>query len=231
MGGKCTIIDDEGTPIAVVQESQMEVEYENIINFPIEGYFESVWNNLPAWSDRILPPEIQKHIMDHHSIQRRLGMLLNRHRQEIQGRFRNLKELNKFNNFKRRMEDKINAMERGESFDVFSKDEKEVIEFLVQWEEKDLYPFHMVESQIMKTVRLAYEDARKAPKRKPKPVDEEQDKKNSGTQPLNAMRYQSQVRDMIIHLWFDRDAKIITTAYPVIKHPENIRQDKLPSKH
>ena len=98
-----------------------------------------------------------------------------------------------------------------------------MIEYLLKSTKKDLFPYQMSTDQIVRVIRLAYEDAMETSKRQ---VPTKRDMVNvewcSGT----AIPYQGKAGDIVIRIWFDFDDNKISTAYPIISDPVTVKKEK-----
>lgn len=187
-----------------------------------EAYFENVKNNLPTWDlNQLLPERIQDHILSHHTLKGRIGVLLNDFTTEcaIKGEYSlNGKE------YKQVINNLISKLNNGANLNDM---EEGIATILTERDNKDHFPRNMSKRQIINAIHEAYIDARKISKRQ---FPTERDKENVDDKIRGSVMYQGKSGDMVIHFWFHFDDMEIGTAYPVFKKPKSIRQDKLKNK-
>ena len=174
----------------------------NITVVDDEYFNEDVRNNLPAWSDKLLPEGNDGygmiHIINTHTLRGRIGHLSSQFGYRLQ--YKNLSEM-------------IKTI-RSKLFDgaKLTKEEEEVATYLEGRDEKSHFPRKMSEQQIFKAIRETYQDAYKNRGRQFPPDDS-----NLGDDFISERgrgRYEGRGAGILIEFYFDFDANVITTAYP-----------------
>ena len=179
-------------------------QYMNDCDIDIWYLKESVKYNLPAWNEDILPNEILKHIFENHTLNGRIGYLLQLCEDDITAQF-----YLSYIDFVDIQLGLPKCLESGASLD---KTDEKILRLVLEKEKKDHFPRHMSEDQIKISIKAAYENARKIGGRR---IPNKRDRINAGGQDRGHILYQGKTRDVVIHFWFDFEENIITTAYPV----------------
>ena len=95
------------------------------------------------------------------------------------------------------------------------KEEDEVATYLERCCKDDLYPRGTSREQIIKMIRLAYQDAWKRQERKTQPTDIDRDRKAiPETRYKTVQKFQGECGRFIIEFYFSFTDMIIETAYP-----------------
>jgi len=204
---------------AVIVDKDTHVDL--TIQLPWENDYltENIRNNLPAWSDKLLPTRRIDHILDGHSflIPGRVNQFLGDYRDSIMKNFQ-WRESD-FNAIRKSIETKVRA---GESL---TEREGKVIDLIKLWKKDDFWPINMNKKQIIKAIREAYEYAAKISGKQFPPSDENYP--DRGPAQHGRLKYQGKTKaGLIVHFRFDFDVMEIETAYPILKDPGSIRSDK-----
>ena len=157
-----------------------------------------VRNNLPAWSEDLLPDSAFDHIITNHTLRGKIGDLFSTY---SYGKF----DKKEYDRAKKSIPQKLDS---GASLD---KTEEAIVQHLLTCDKINLFPRNMSNQQIKKAIRDAYEDARKISGNQ-FPI--RQDIANNCWRGGHVM-YRGHIRNLIIHFWFDFEENVITTAYPV----------------
>ena len=184
-------------------------------------YFLEPVKNLPAWSDSILQKDGIDHIAENLTLYGRVKYFLNDWRNSYIKYEFSLND-NEFAKIQKSITEKLAVCS------PIDRTEEKIVEYLLKWNHKDLFPHYMSTAQIIKAVRDAYEDARKSGKRQfPTPRDE---KNSEGSKYgwRSRILYQGQSGELTIRFWFDCEDNEIVTAYPTFSSRKPIKRDKQP---
>ena len=173
----------------------------------ITPFDESIQNNLPAWSDSILPVERLNHIVSNHTIQGRVGHMLPFVEDEVREEF-SLHEGDW-------ADISIHVPRKLENGATLNEIEEYVVMLISMRDKKDHFPRSMTREQIKDAIRHAYRVAEKIGSRQLSPTSRDMD--NIGIASKGSHLYQGQFGKMRIRFWFNFDSSTIRTAYPKFK--------------